>query len=186
MSKILEKVVVPQLMFHLDRHNLFNSFHSGYRTGHSTEAALLKVVNDLLLTMDEGKLSVLVLLALSATFYTIDHDILLHRLQHVFGIQGTVLSWFRFYLTKKIQIVSTQGTHSDQIELCCGVPQGPVLGPILFILYTQPLTSVILKHPVSHMLYADDTQVYKSLDSDNCLSSILCVAKCVYPMLKPG
>ena len=74
--------------------------------------------------MDEGKLSVLVLLDLSAAFDTIDHDILLHRLQHMFGIQGTVLSWFRSYLTKRFQIVSTQGTHSDQTELCCGVPQG--------------------------------------------------------------
>ena len=93
-------------------------------------------------------------------------------------IQGTVLSWFRSYLTKRFQIVSTQGTHSDQIEFCCGVPQGSVLGPILFILYTQPLTSVILKHPVSHMLYADDMQVYKLLHLDDCLSS-LCVEKCI-------
>ena len=86
----------------------------------------------------------------------------------MFGIQGTVLSGFRSYLTKIFQIVLTQ------IELCCGV-----LGPILFILYTQPLTSVILKHPVSHMLYADDTQVYQPFDLDDCLSSILCVEKCV-------
>ena len=76
--------------------------------------------------MDEGKFSVLVLLDLSAAFDTMDHDILLH-LQHVFGIQGTVLSWFRSCLTKIFQIVSTQGIHSDQIELCCGVPQGSVL-----------------------------------------------------------
>ena len=77
--------------------------------------------------MDDGNLSVLVLLDLSAAFDTIDHDILLHCLQYVFGIQGTVLSWFRSYLTKRFQIVSTQGTHSDQIELCCSVPQGFVL-----------------------------------------------------------
>ena len=115
----------------------------------------------------------------SAAFDTIDHDILLHSLQQVFGIHSTVLSWFRSYLTKRFQIVSTQGTHSDQIQLCCGVPQGSVLGPILYILYTQPLTSVILRHPISHMLYTDDMQVYKSFDSDDCLSSILCVEKCV-------
>ena len=139
-------------MSQLNRHNLFSSFQSAYRPGHRTETALLKVINDLLLAIDEGKLSVLVLLDLSAVFDTIDHGILLHySLQYVFGIQGTVLSWFRSYLTKRFQIVSTQGTHSDQIELCCGVSQGSVLGPILFVLYTQPLTSVILKHPVSHM-----------------------------------
>ena len=123
------------------------------------------------LAMDDGKLSILVLLDLSAAFDTIDHDILLHRLQYVFGIQGTVLSWFRSYLTKRFQIVFNS-TRSGQIELCCDVPQSSVPGPILFILYTQPLTSVILKHPVSHMLYADDTQVYKSFDLDDCLSSI--------------
>ena len=137
MSKLLEISIASQLMPHLNRYNLFSSFQSAYRPGHSIETALLKVVNDLLLAIDEGKLSVLVLLDLSAAFDTIDHDILLHRLQHVFGIQGTVLSWFRSYLTKRFQIVSTQGTHSDQIELCCGVPQGSVPRPILFILYTQ-------------------------------------------------
>ena len=95
-----------------------------------------------------------------------------------------MLSWFRSYLPKRFQIVSTQGTHSDQIEWCCGVTQGSVLGPILFVLYTQPLTSVILKHSVSHMLYADNMQVYKSFDLDDYL--LFCVLKSVYPMSKPG
>ena len=96
-----------------------------------------------------------------------------------------MLSWFRSYFTKRFQIASTQGTHSDQIDLCCGVAQGSVLGPILFIRYTLLLIRVILKHPVSHMLYADDTQVYKSFDLDDCLSSIMCVEKCVSDV-KPG
>ena len=183
MSKLLEKVVVSQLMPHLNRYNLFSSFQSAYRPGHSTETAILKVVNDLLLAMDEGKLSVLVLLDLSAAFDTIDHGILLHRLQHVFGIQGSVLSWFRSYLTKRFQTVSIEGTHSDPIELWFGVPQGSVLGPILFILYTQPLTSIVLKHPVSHMLYADDTQVCKSFGLNDLL---FCVFKSKYLMSKPG
>ena len=78
----------------MKRHNIFSSFQSAYRPGHTTKTALLKVVNDFLLAMDEGKLSVLVLLDLSAVFDTIDHDILLYRLQHdVFSIQVTVLSW---------------------------------------------------------------------------------------------
>ena len=84
-------MVVSQLMSHLNTHNLFSSFQSAYRPGHSTETTLLKVVNDLL-AMDEGKLSVLVLLDLYAVFGTIDHEILLHRLHNVFGFGDTVLS----------------------------------------------------------------------------------------------
>ena len=82
--------------------------HDAYRPGQSTETALLKVVNDTLSELDEGKFSVLVLLDLSAAFDTTDHDILLYRLHHVFGIQGTALSWFKSYLTNRFQMVSIQ------------------------------------------------------------------------------
>ena len=91
MSKILEKVVAYQLLSHLNSCNLFSGFQSAYCPGHSTETALLKVVNDLLSALDEGKFSILVLLDLSAVFDSIDHDILLHHLHHVFGIKGTAL-----------------------------------------------------------------------------------------------
>ena len=97
MSKIPEKVAVCQLMSHLNRDNLFSSFQSAYRLGRSTETALLKVVNDRLSVLDEGKFRVLVLLDLPDAFDTVDHDIFLHRLHHVFGIQNKALSWFKSY-----------------------------------------------------------------------------------------
>ena len=103
---------------------------------------------------------------------SVDHDILLHRLRHVFGIQDKDLSLFKSDLTNRFQMVSVQDTISDPVELCYGVHQGSVLGPIIVIFYTQPLTHVILNHPVSHVLYAHDTQVYKSCKVNNVASAI--------------
>ena len=143
MLKVLEKVVMHQLMSHLHLHNLLSEFQSAYRPHHSTETALVRVVNDLLSAIDNGKVSILTLLDLSAAFDTIDHDILLHRLQHVFGIQGTALSRFKSYLTDRKQIVSVNGRLSKSFQLLYGVLQGAVLGPILFTKYTQPLTHII-------------------------------------------
>ena len=128
--------------------------------------------------MNEGKLLVLVLKDLSATFHTIDHDILLHRLHHIFSIQGTVLSWFRYCLIKRFQIVSIKSTHSYQNELCNSVLQSNVLVPILLILYTQPLTSVIFKHSIFYFICCMlMPRMYKTFDLNECLSSVLCVEK---------
>ena len=166
-SKILEKLVLTQLSDHLSLNNLLNSNQSAYRPGHSTETALLKIFNDLLLAVDNGNVSVLALLDLSAAFDTIDHFTLINRLQHNFGFGGTVLNWFSSYLTGRTFSVSINSQTSAAAPLTCGVPQGSVLGPILFVLYTTPLASVIDNHSVIFHSYADDTQLYKSSPPDH-------------------
>ena len=161
-SKILEKLVLSQLSSYLTSNNLHNPLQSAYRPGHSTETALLKVVNDLLLSLDNGNVSLLALLDLSAAFDTIDHSILLHRLEHDFGVSGTALQWFSSYLTNRFQSVVVNGLLSDPSLISSGVPQGSVLGPVLFVIYTTPLSAVIQTHSVLHHSYADDTQLQKS------------------------
>ena len=133
---------------------------SAYRPRHSTETALLKMVDDMLASLDSGKVSVLTLLDLSSAFDTFDHQMLLRRLHSVFGIDGTVLSWVQSYLTGRTQSVVVAGLQSQPSPLNLGVPQGSVLGPVFFIMYTQPLSDVINNFSVSHVSYADDTQLY--------------------------
>ena len=157
MSKVLAKVVLSQVLQHVNSNKLLRDFQSVYRPYHSTETVLLKLANDLLSAMDESKISVLVLLVLSAAFDTTDHEFLLHRLHRSFGFGDTVLSWFQSYLENRTQIVTIHGKHSTPAPLCYGVPQGSVLGPILFILYLYPLPNVLKHYPVLHQVYADDT-----------------------------
>ena len=164
-SKVIEKIVLSQLSGHLSVNKLFSMYQSAYRPGHSTETALVKILNDLLMSMDEGKVSLLTLLDLSAAFDTIDHGILISRLEHVYGISGSALSWFSSYLRDRTQKVKIKNVHSSPVPLVYGVPQGSVLGPVLFVLYMSPLCDVILNHSVVPHSYADDTQLLKSTKS---------------------
>ena len=129
--------------------------------------------------MDTGKVSVLTLLDLSAAFDTVDHDILLHRLEHTFCFQGTILAWFRSYLLDRTQTVFIDGRLSSPTVIHYGVPQGSVLGPILFVLYTQTLSCVIGSQPVSRQLYADDTQIYSSSSPSEISATIHNMEKCI-------
>ena len=109
------------------------------------------IVNDSLLASDSGKVSLLTLLDLSAAFDTIDHSILLTRLEYTFGIHNTALAWFKSYLYDRFQTVSVNNMQFDPVKLSCGVPQGSVLGPVLFTLYATRLASIINRHnPVSY------------------------------------
>ena len=116
---------------------------SAYRRHHSTETALFKVKNDLLLNMIRQHVTLLVFLDLSSAFDTVDHEILLNILESLFGISETALSWFKSYLSDRKQYVSIDGVSSSDYELKYGVPQGSCLGPLLFTLYTSPLFKLI-------------------------------------------
>ena len=110
---------------------------SAYRKLHNTETALLKIFNDLLMSADDKKVSILVLLDLSAAFDTLDHSFLLDRLNTSFGLSGTVLEWFKSYLINRTQSVIIDDVTSEPRTLLYGVPQGSVLGPICYTLYTS-------------------------------------------------
>ena len=162
LSKILEKVVLQKLLSHLQENNLSNPFQSAYRAGCSTETVLLHIVNDILSALDNDNISVLLLLDISAAFDNLDHQILLSRLNSVFGIQSTAFQWFHSYLSDRYQSTSVNNSSSSSSQLMYRVPQGSVLGPILFVLYTTPLSDIIANHSVNHQLFADDTQLQKS------------------------
>ena len=155
MSKITEKLIE-----YLDKNNLCELFQSAYKKLHSTETALLRVHNDIAMTIDNQNSVILLLLDFSAAFDAVDHQILLSRLRTGFNIKGKVLEWFRSYLSGQTQFVKVNGMTSDRHGLGFGVPQGSVLGPLLHTLYTSPLADIALKHNINFHFYTEDSQFY--------------------------
>ena len=161
-SKLIKSAVASQLVEHMTNNGLFEQLQSAYRQGHSTETALLKVQNDMLVAMDSQQVSILILLDLSAAFNTVNHDVLLKRLKERSSVQGRALEWFESYLTDRFQMVKLKEITSKRVALHCGLPQGSVLGPLLFLVYTLPLGDFIKSKGLQFHLYADDTQIYMS------------------------
>ncbi len=155
-----------QLSLFLAQNNLLDNNQSGFRSSHSTETALLSVTEALRLARAASKSSVLILLDLSAAFDTVNHQILMSTLRKM-GISGTALLWFESYLSDRSFRVSWRGEVSKSQLLAIGVPQGSVLGPLLFSIYMSSLGSVIQKHVFSYHCYADDTQLYFSFQPDD-------------------
>ncbi len=162
LSKILEKVVYSQLYSLLEKIYICEDFQSGFRPSHSTETALIRVTHDLLLSSDRVCISLLGLLDLSTAVDTIDHNIVFNRLEYwIFvGINGSALAWFKSYLSDRHQFVAVNEEVSYRSQVQYGVPQGSVIGSLLFTLYMLPLGNIIRDHGVS--FYADDTQLYIS------------------------
>ena len=148
-SKVIERLVLARLRPHLLASPSFARLQSAYRRGHSTETVLLHVMNSVYAAADEKKATVLVGLDLSAAFDTINHDVLISRLESQFGVDSGASSWLRLYLTDRRQFVKL-GDHSSTVTQCAsGVPQGSVLRPLLFTAYVSPVGELIESHGVS-------------------------------------
>ena len=156
-----------------------NYLQSAYKCGNSTETTLLYIQNDILSAQDRGELTALSLLDLSAAFDRIDHDLLLSRLTGWFGIDGVVLQWVRSYLTGRSQLGKVIGVLSTLQLLLCSVPQGSVLGSLLFTMYTTLLSSIITAFGLKHHFYADDTQIYTSFVAEDIAQSLIVLKNCM-------
>ena len=159
-SKLLERYVAHCLLDHMTANNLLERHKSAYKSHHSAETALLLVQNDILGALERRFGVIIVLLDMSAAFDTVNHEILLNRLEHRYGMAGSVPAWMRSYLTDRSLCVYLQGGASSKTGVACGVPQGSVLGPLLFSAYTAPIGDIIRRHNIGFHLYADNTQLY--------------------------
>lgn len=159
-SKLVERVIASRFTAHAENNKLFPIRQSAYRRHHSTESAVVSVMNDIIRAIDNGEVAAMVLLDLSAAFDTVDHKTLMDVMQQRFAISNIPLMWFSSYLTNRTQSVSVNGIQSAQNQVVCSVPQGSVLGPLEFITYTDDVVEIFCRHCVRYHLFADDKQVY--------------------------
>ena len=159
-SKLSEKVVSIRLFEHMSLNKLHSKFQHGYKVFHGCETLLLKLVNDVLIGFDSNSGTILLLIDLSAAFDTVDIAKLLDILEKDIGITGFALKWFKSFLTGRTQRVKIENSLSDVLPVLYGVPQGSVLGPILFNIYTSSLSHVINNFGFTTSGYADDNNTY--------------------------
>ena len=156
-SKLFEKIMHSRLIEYIDSHNILNNAQFGFRKKHSTISALIVLLDRILTGFNNGDITLGVYLDFSKAFDTINHSILLSKLQK-YGIRGLAFDWMKDYISKRKQYVFFDGINSDLLDISCGVPQGSILGPLLFILYINDINMV--SDTLFSILYADDSNLF--------------------------
>ena len=152
-SKMCERVVYDQLSKHLDKHNILYKYQSGFRKSYSTETALIDLSDKIKFGMDKGLYTGMVMVDLQKAFDTVKHAIMSDKLGAI-GCDDGSANWFNSYLFNISQFIDIKCTLSDRGEVTCGVPQGSILGPSLFLIYVNDMESVV---DCDLLLYADDS-----------------------------
>ena len=160
-SKLFEKVVFLQLSEYFTCNKLLHEGQYGFRENHSTELASAELMDRIISAMDRKTLPITIFMDLSKAFDTLNHNILLDKLYH-YGIRGTALCWFKDYLTNRQQYVEIDNTASDKRVITTGVPQGSILGPLLFLIYMNDMSYT--SQQFKFILYADDTTLFSSIE----------------------
>ena len=171
-SKIMEKWIHLKFMNYLNDNKLLHEKQSGFRAGHSTESALILLIDSWLKAINEGKFVGCVMIDFRKTFHLVDHAVLLKKLE-IYKCGKSALSWFKSYLSTRTQKVSIKHSNSDTENITCGVPQGSILGPLLFLIFINdpPLKLQNIVAPTD--LYADDTTIYDIQYDKQVLENIL-------------
>ena len=149
-SKILEKAVFLQIVEYLDKNNLLHPNHHGSRSGYNTATALIQMYDQWTQEVDDGKMVGVMMVDLSAAFDMVDHPLLLAKLR-LFGLEEEVILWFESYLTGRTQSVLIDGCLSPPLGIECGVPQGSILGPLMYIIFTNDIPDLVHNHAVSYL-----------------------------------